>query len=193
MFSEGSEISAGAPKGSFNKNVLLIAVDDLFDYKRFASFFGLDLQMPNLERLAAQGITFSANSTTSPQCNPARTAMLTGESAFTTGVYQNKSLFATDVASNNEYLPLHFSDTGYTTGLAGKVFHGIFGQVADDFDTAVAITDDAKHRPVTSEDHPDYKIAEFARTFLSEASSDQPFFLSIGFHKPHKPWVVPEE
>lgn len=37
----------------------------------------------------------------------------------------------------------------------------------------------------------DYKIAEWGAAELSR-THDKPFFLSIGFHKPHLPWIVPK-
>lgn len=39
---------------------------------------------------------------------------------------------------------------------------------------------------------PDYKVATWARYFLSR-NYDQPFFLAAGIFKPHVPWFVPHE
>lgn len=38
----------------------------------------------------------------------------------------------------------------------------------------------------------DFKIAEWGAAQLSR-QHDKPFFLSVGFHKPHLPWIVPKK
>lgn len=38
----------------------------------------------------------------------------------------------------------------------------------------------------------DYKIAEWGAAQLARRH-DRPFFLSVGFHKPHLPWIVPKK
>jgi len=39
---------------------------------------------------------------------------------------------------------------------------------------------------------PDTKIADYGISVLSKPH-DKPFFLTVGFHKPHMPWNVPQK
>ena len=41
----------------------------------------------------------------------------------------------------------------------------------------------------------DTNIADFAVNFLRTHAHnhDQPFFLAVGFHKPHLPWIFPQQ
>lgn len=47
------------------------------------------IQTPNLKRLAVRGAFFSKAYCAVPACNPSRTAILTGLSPVTSGVYGN--------------------------------------------------------------------------------------------------------
>lgn len=69
-----------APKNA--PNVLVVLMDDL----GFAEMgcFGSEIQTPNLDRLAANGLRFN-NYTTVPMCAPARAAMMTGKNPHSIG------------------------------------------------------------------------------------------------------------
>ena len=70
-------------------NVLFIAVDDL---NHWVGHLGRNRQTstPNIDRLAAQGVTFTHAYCAAPVCNPSRTALLSGLRPHQTGVYDNK-------------------------------------------------------------------------------------------------------
>ena len=104
-------------------DVLFISIDDLNDWVG-----PLDghpqAKTPNMDRLAERGMVFTNAHSTSAMCNPARTALMTGLSAATTGVYVNQPDWRTmDVFQDIRTLPGHFQDAGYTTLGAGKLFH----------------------------------------------------------------------
>src|SRR6266508_6594239 len=69
-------------------NVLFIAVDDLNHWVRH---LGRNRQVitPNIDRLAARGVTFANAYCAAPICNPSRAALLSGLRPSTTGVYNN--------------------------------------------------------------------------------------------------------
>jgi arylsulfatase A-like enzyme len=69
-----------APKGS--PNIIVILLDDL----GFSDFgcYGGEIQTPNIDRLAAQGLRYT-NYTTVPMCTPARAALLTGKNPHSVG------------------------------------------------------------------------------------------------------------
>lgn len=68
------------PLGSFAKsnppNILLVVADDL-GYEKLSCYGGLDVQTPNLDKMAEQGIRFT-RAYTSPVCTPSRMSLYTG-------------------------------------------------------------------------------------------------------------------
>ncbi|KAK7477693.1 hypothetical protein BaRGS_00031077, partial [Batillaria attramentaria] len=113
----------------------------------------------------------------------------------------------------------HFKDNGYVTQSAGKIFHP--GPASGNtFDYPYSWSNPAYYAPSTDDMYgkgnlhviavcpvynmtlvphgtlPDIQVADFAVEWLrnkSRQSDDQPFFLAVGFHKPHLPWRYPAE
>jgi hypothetical protein len=73
-------------------NVLFIAIDDL---NHWVGHLGRNPQTktPNIDRLAAMGVTFANAQCAAPVCNPSRAALLSGKRPGTTGIYDNNNLF----------------------------------------------------------------------------------------------------
>ncbi len=69
-------------------NVLFIAVDDL---NHWIGHLGRNPQTktPNIDRLAAMGVTFTNAQCAAPVCNPSRAALLSGKRPGTSGIYDN--------------------------------------------------------------------------------------------------------
>src|SRR5262249_56658062 len=70
-------------------NILFIAIDDLRDWVGFLG--DKQVKTPNLDRLAARGVTFTRSYCAAPVCNPSRTALLSGRRPGSTGVYENNA------------------------------------------------------------------------------------------------------
>src|SRR3712207_1603330 len=103
------------------RDVLSISIDDLIFVDSIRTLFGVEVQTPNLDRLAAQGVSFSNAFCTTAQCEPSRTSILTGQSPFTTGIHFNTDDWTTrvDVADT---LPNLYRAAGYDALGFGKVF-----------------------------------------------------------------------
>ncbi|MBC8117169.1 MAG: sulfatase-like hydrolase/transferase, partial [Candidatus Saccharimonas sp.] len=69
-------------------NVLFIAVDDLNHWVGHLAR-NPQTKTPNLDRLAARGVTFTRAYCAAPVCNPSRAALMSGMRPSTTGVYDN--------------------------------------------------------------------------------------------------------
>ena len=104
-------------------DILFIAVDDLNDWVGPLGGHS-QAKTPNIDRLAARGMTFANAHTPAPQCNPARTALLTGMPPHTTGVYDNNPDWRNEKTFEGvSTLPRFFRDNGYATFGGGKIFH----------------------------------------------------------------------
>ena len=78
------------------------------------------LQTPNVDRLVAQGVTFSNSYTTNPICVPARASITTGNySHKCTGVKNNGGRIGDDQPK----IAAHFAARGYATYACGKLHY----------------------------------------------------------------------
>ncbi len=200
VFAEDSNNTA--PPAKEKPNVLFIAVDDL---NHWVGHFGRNKQTktPNIDRLAAMGVTFTNAQCAAPVCNPSRTALLSGKRPGTTGVYDNGNPFVNAVKPA-ESLVMQFKDAGYKTMGIGKLWHGGLGWPQQ---WSVIGNEQSQRAQVNKRDIggiafgvmeggddsvSDTSIANFGMAELAK-SHDVPFFLTLGFHKPHMPWNVPQK
>lgn len=176
---------------------------------------------PNLDRLADRGLTFERAYCQQAVCNPSRSSFLTGLRPDTVGVDDLRKSFRETAPEGSTLvtLPGHFKNHGYFCQNIGKLFHNMGetqdrrswsidevlfkGTHADDTVFANAPWKGSK-RPYKAEvteahDVPDTayrdgQIANLAAAMLRDhAGSDQPFFLGVGFWRPHLPFVAPKK
>jgi uncharacterized sulfatase len=198
-------------------NVLFLVVDDLCCG---LGCYGAPVKSPHIDRLAARGMRFDRAYCQYPVCNPSRTSFLTGLRPDTTGILENLTPFREklpDVVT----LPQLFRQNGYRTVGLGKVIHAgtdpktgqkVFYQDAKSWDDcrsfeATPLGKRGEGRDVTGgalpvlnwlaaeggdEDQPDGQNAAAAIKVL-EGPRDRPFFLAVGFHKPHDPFHAPRK
>ncbi|HUF63819.1 MAG TPA: sulfatase [Verrucomicrobiales bacterium] len=184
-------------------NILFIAVDDL---NHWVGHLGRNPQAktPHLDRLASFGVTFTHAYCAAPACNPSRAALLSGKRPGSTGVYDNRNPYHPAIRPE-ESLFSHFNQAGYKTIGAGKLWHGGPGWPEQWTLTHArkpipnAEVDDRSIAGIKfgvlrggDENLADTHIASFGVEQLSQ-KHEQPFFLALGFHKPHMPWTVPQK
>lgn len=101
-------------------NVLFLAVDDMNDW---IGCLGTSPRAitPNMDRLAARGVTFTNAHTAGVFCAPSRAAIFSGQYASTTGCYTSSNYFVGH--PEIDALQMCFSKKGYKTLGAGKLFH----------------------------------------------------------------------
>jgi len=104
-------------------DVLFISIDDLSDW--IGPLDGHPQTItPNLDRLAAMGITFTNAHVPATVCNPSRTAIMTGIRPSNSGVYENGTDWRkVERLQGIPTIPRYFRDAGYKTTGAGKLFH----------------------------------------------------------------------
>jgi len=201
-------------------NIILVLVDDL-GFSDIEPYGGLEINTPNLTKLAQEGTRFQEFYNNSI-CAPTRAALLTGQYAHKAGIGYfnvNLGLPAYQGFLNKESLTLAevLKNAGYSTIISGK-WH-----VGDDFDQWPAqrgfdksfgfiggavnfyeINDkDNPSVPLYRNNEPYYlpknkhltdEITDQAITFLEEQSAEEkPFFLYLAYNAPHWPLQAPEE
>ena len=197
-------------------NVLFISVDDLNDWIGCLGGHP-QAKTPNMDRLAASGVLFTNAHCVAPSCNPSRTALMTGLSPATSGLYQNGQKMR-EVLPDAHLLPAYFRKHGYWAGGSGKLLHYFIDarswdeyypkkESEDPFPPHISWGKRPKSLPrggpwqyvetdwhafdVSDEEFGgDYKVAEYVGKQLSQ-KHDKPFFLACGIYRPHEPWFNP--
>lgn len=126
-----------APKAKKSKakekkmNVLFIMSDDMrTDWNVYGT---PQMVTPNFDKLASEGVLFQHNYCQYPLSGPSRTSLLSGHRPVSTRIYNNSPWWQADHPEWHS-LPMYFKENGYTTYIAGKIFHsGIEDTEAFDF------------------------------------------------------------
>ncbi len=193
-------------------NVLFIAVDDLNDW---VGCLGGHPQThtPNIDRLAARGVLFTNAHCQGTMCNPSRISVLWGGRPSSTGFYDNHYHVSKEprFLKSHVSLPAHFAANGYKTLTAGKIFHGGAilrdhfevlgsrpGQWLNRLDQMVHEKPRKWHRiwdfgpqDYDESKFTDHVVATWVAEQLLDATQEKPFFLAVGFYRPHVPFFPP--
>lgn len=185
------------------KNVLFFAVDDL---RPELGTYGIDfVKSPNIDKLASRSIVFERAYCQIAVCSPSRASLLTGRRPDSNHVWRIASDEYWRPITNATTIPQYFKENGYVSAGMGKIFHpgGPSGDDDKDYSWSLpyfhAPGDNANHTSWHSFDTDetnlqDGKIADNAISTLKEIKQNRskgdntPFFLAVGFHKPHLPF-----
>ncbi len=203
-----------AKKGGGKKpNVLFIAVDDL--RPQLGCYGHKQMLSPNIDGLAADGVTFLRSYCQVPVCGASRASLLTGVRP-TRDRFINYNVWAEKDLPGALSLPKHFRKNGYHTISNGKIFHhsndckdswsedswrprGPWQNYLLEKSNKLARKNQRGKGPAfESADVPDNAyfdgmIADKAVSDLKRLSDmDKPFFLALGFFKPHLPFNAPK-
>lgn len=187
-------------------NILMIPIDDL---NHWVGHLGRHPQTrtPNIDRLAAEGVSFTRAYCAAPACNPSRIALMAGLRPHSTGCYLNNQDWRPTI-SEDKLLNNTLLDAGYNAFATGKILHGSYGN--SDKWTEYHRTASAKPKrhpsakddgvggiafcPLEGDDQdmPDYDAVSYGIDVLNR-QHDKPFFLTVGLVKPHMPFSVPKK
>ena len=98
------------------QNILVVMADQLTALA-LGCYGNPTVKSPNIDRLAAQGVTFESAYSSSPLCTPARYAFMTGQNISQCGGYDNAAYMPSTMPTFAHYLRL----MGYKTCLSGKM------------------------------------------------------------------------
>lgn len=194
-------------------NILFITVDDLNDWVGALGGHP-QAKTPNLDRLARQGTVFTNAHCQAPICHPSRISFMTGTLPSTTGMYSMGPMnFRRDCPALRDRattptLAEYFAARGYRTMGVGKIFHS--SSATDTFQEYGPRGDwgpfppegkkltktpggslwDWGRFPARDEETVDRTVANWAVERLREPAT-KPFFLAVGFFRPHAPMYAP--
>ena len=198
-------------------NVLFISIDDLRPV--LGAYGESQMHTPNIDALAAVGVTFDRAYCQFPACGPSRASMMSG-------VHPARSPRPSDwhvdrFAPDATTLPEHFRNQGYYTVGNGKIFH-MFDQAAErswsEPPFSLVNGEDFNHMttrdPVASrmiggrrDRTPFFELPEVEDDAYIDgvtadktikdmerlSKMDQPFFLAVGLIRPHLPFYAPKK
>lgn len=199
-------------------NVLFIAVDDM---KVQLGCYGSPLvKTPNIDRLASRGTLFTRAYCQQTVCNPSRASILTGFRPDTIRVWDLPTHFRIH-KPDAVTLPQWFKRNGYHAQGVGKIFHNwrqddwkgdpdswsvpatlhydthgndapkVEGELPPDH---ASVTNLTECRDVPDDAYYDGRVAaEAVRALRELGEGGQPFFLAVGFWKPHLPFNAPKK
>ena len=200
-------------------NVLFIAVDDLAPALR--CYGNLIAKTPHIDRLATSGVRFDRAYNQLPLCNPTRASVMTGLRPDTIKVYDLDRHFRDEVP-NAVTLSQTFMQNGWWAGRVGKIYHynvpaSIGTNGFDDLPSwqktvnpkgrdkaeESLVFNAEPHRKISAAlswlaaDGDDLEQTDGMITTeaikLMEVKRDKPFFLGVGFFRPHTPFVAPKK
>ena len=199
------------PKKAQKLNVLFIAVDDL---KPWVSAYGdKHAKTPGMDKLAKEGIVFKSSYCQQAICAATRASIMTGLRPDKTKIWDLVTDFR-QVNPNVVSMPQYFKNMGYETAAMGKIFHvESVGPGHDAPSWSVPYrdakapvyalpfvpNDKGRGKATESADVPDNfytdgKLTGMAISLMDSLSqNEKPFFLSVGFRKPHMPFVAPKK
>lgn len=202
------------------KNVLFIISDDL--NLNLGAYDHYMVQSPNIDRLAAQGMVFDNAFCNFPLCGPSRASMMTGLYPDQSGHRRLRDLIR-DHLPDVTTLSQAFMQQGYEAARVGKIYHygnpkeigtpGHDDSLSWNYRSYPAGRDKREEDKIfslvpgrfgatlswlaaegTDEEQTDGMVATEASRLLKQyAENETPFFLAVGFYKPHTPFVAPEK
>lgn len=205
------EVQQKNKKTTKAKNVLFITIEDIRD-DVLGCYGSPVVKTPNIDKLAKKSVLFKRAYCQFPVCNPSRSSFLTGLRPDKLGILDNrKSLFHENPGVLT--LPALFKNSGYHTVRLGKIFHGggkhqdpnAWSETFDLKDDKIAKQGTGRNLTggqvkwchwLASEgqdiNHSDGKLAAKTVELLGH-KRPQNFFIALGFHKPHDPFIAPKK
>jgi iduronate 2-sulfatase len=215
-------------------NILFIPVDDL--RPDLGCYGNSHMVSPNIDKLAADGVTFTRTYCQQAVCNPSRASLLTGLRPDSIRVWDLFTSFRETVPEVRT-LPQYFKEMGYTTIGLGKTFHNNIPDTISwtrkphiegfpfDPDAVYLNEENLKIQETKKQnmiaagrsriDQLGYWYIKANAVEIAEADDDayfdgaqttlairilqdlvkdgKPFFLSVGYYRPHLPFNAPKK
>ncbi len=181
-------------------NIVFIIADDL-RYDGLACNGNSHIQVPHIERLAAEGINFKNAYVTTPICSPSRASFLTGLYASTHRIYNIDTNGIGILGDRLITFPQFLRRTGYRTGFIGKWHMGFDDTRRPGFDQWISFKGQGQYRdPVVNENGQRIQVSGYMTDYLNgkaidfvkesiDKDPDQPFLLYLSHKAVHIPYL----
>ncbi|QDV24728.1 sulfatase [Aureliella helgolandensis] len=214
---------AGIASGqqSERPNVLFIISDDLNNFQ--GCYGDPLARTPNIDRLAERGVLFDRSYCTYPLCGPSRNSLLTGLYPNSTGILQNSQIFRQTIPQQLSLPQAFRLDGYFAARIGKLYHYNVPKSIGtnghddpgswelelnpagvDRLEEEAEITTLTPGQfggtlswyasPKSDEHHTDGLLAADANWVLQRcAKQSRPFFLAVGFYRPHTPYVAPRD
>lgn len=198
---------AGAVSSWGKPNIVFLLADDM-GYGDLGCYGHPVIKSPNLDRLAEEGVRLTDCYSASPNCSPARTAILTGRHPYRVGMYDWARFESLHIPESELTVAEVLRDAGYQTMFAGK-WHcsGNFLKQPDPgdhgFEHWLAHPKNFGENPKgfyrNGQELPKLEgwmsevVIDEALMFLEKRDPSKPFLAMLWFSEPHTPVVAAEE
>lgn len=215
MWSSATVLSASEAR----PNIIVILADDL-GRAEYSAYGTKDIQTPNIDRLAREGMTFNNFYANSCVCSPTRAALLTGchpDRVGVPGVIREEEPQNSwgRLSPDATLLPRVLKSAGYHSSIVGKwhlgisspdtptergfdEFRGFLGDMMDDYYTHLRHGQNfMRHNQeeVKPEGHATDIFTQWACDYLKERGQEKekPFLLYLAYNAPHDPLQPPPD
>lgn len=160
-------------------NILMVISHDT---GRHLGSYGRNVETPELNKIAEEGIQFDNYFCSQPQCSPSRGSILTGMYGHNHGLMGLTHLGHT-MKSDIKTIPSEIKKAGYSTRLFGFFHESIEGEYTGEklgYDHVIEVPGNAAE-----------KVTDKLEDFLNEKSrsgDETPFYASVGFEETHRPF-----
>jgi arylsulfatase A-like enzyme len=202
-------------------NVLFLISDDLNNY--LGCYGDPRAKTPNIDALAERGVKFERAYCTYPLCGPSRNSMLTGLYPNSSGILANAQIFRQTIPSQQSLpqsfrlagyfaarvgklyhynVPNSIGTDGHDDPGSWELELNPAGVDRLEQEEIVTLTPGQYGgtlswyaSPKSDEFHTDAMLADDAEWVLERCAKHQerPFFLAVGFFRPHTPYVAPKD
>ena len=184
-------------------NIVYLMADDQ-NVLSVAAYGNDEVKTPEMDKLAAEGVTFDKHYNTTAICMASRGNVFTGKYEYKTGTNFGHGDMKPEIWEQS--YPVLLRKAGYFTGFAGKFGLEVIGlgegkkkagMPADDFDVwggspgqTSYVTAENETMKAYAEKYPHSTLSygAFGQEFIRQAvKEEKPFCLSISFKAPHHP------
>ncbi|ANH82552.1 sulfatase [Niabella ginsenosidivorans] len=174
----GCCLSAVLSAAQKKPSIILFIADDL-NQQDVGCYGNKDVQTPNMDLLAAQGMRFTRAYAASPMCTPSRSAIFTGLYPFRNGCQMNHFTVRPGVPN----LPDFLKSLGYRVVISGK----IDVSPRDNFPFEVTGEEFGRYEPIENRIDRKKETVRMIREHF-QSRPQQPICLIVAPWLPHVPW-----
>ncbi len=155
------------------------------DTGRYLGTYGHQVETPNLDKLAENGVRFDQYYCPAPQCSPSRGSILTGKYPHNNGLIGLAHL-GFHINEGETTTPNELRKAGYETSLIGFSHETIGEEEFGQYSSTYKLGFD-RYEAIEGARSP--RVADKTIEFLKEKADkddDQPFYANVGFWETHR-------